>query len=639
MTTSVPGRLRRSSASCWSSSQRLGKDPHSFALVDSSEERQAPQRVGSRTLSGRVRRSREVGNHERPFREAPAVLTHPVEQECTRADDDVRELNRGLLEEADAEHGAEIPRREVGRQVDDVASRAVAEDDEERLPEREAHLPQSQRGVRGRAEVVRDDDVWRLVAQAQHDAVGMRELPGLHAFGPWRHRPDADSGVRVDVPPVGVERARVVLSEQDLHGMTEPGKREREESRRRSHPADGVEPAQLVRDHGHAASRRHPGKPNVTFVADELLGYAGNGIGTTTTFVSLALARRGYDVEVLFARRAPDGPIEAEWQRLYEEAGVRVRVVPRATQRVEPSYFTRSVDVEAALRLNPPDVVVVQDLGAPAYTAIRLRSLGLAFERTSFVVFCHGTRQWVTDVSRKVRVLPGAQAVAVLERASVELADSVVSPSAYLVDWMRGEGWQLPARTYVIPHVSRAGATGEPPPTPARRDSNRVERVAFFGRLEERKGVGPFLAALNTLEPELLERFAVEFIGRPTPPWPVERVRELLSDETRRTLRGLSFETTLDQHEALARLRRPGTMAVMPSFEENSPNTIYECLENGIPFIAGNVAGIRELVATEDHARVLCEPTREGIGEALRRALNGDDELRPARPAFEDAES
>ncbi len=377
----------------------------------------------------------------------------------------------------------------------------------------------------------------------------------------------------------------------------------------------------------------------VAFVADELLGYAGNGIGTTTTFVSLALARAGHDIEILFVGTAPSGPIEPEWQRLYDDANVRVRVVPRGEENVEPGPFARARDLEQVLRADPPDVVVVQDLGAPAYTSLRLRRLGLAFEQTTFIVFCHGTRQWITDVSRKVRVLPGAHAVTVLERASVELADAVVSPSAYLVDWMRGEGWQLPARTYVIPHVSRAGATGEPPPTPARRDSNRVERVAFFGRLEERKGVGPFLAALNTLEPELLERFAVEFIGRPTPPWPVERVRELLSDETRRTLRGLSFETTLDQHEALARLRRPGTMAVMPSFEENSPNTIYECLENGIPFIAGNVAGIRELVATEDHARVLCEPTREGIGEALRRALNGDDELRPARPAFEDAES
>jgi glycosyltransferase involved in cell wall biosynthesis len=377
----------------------------------------------------------------------------------------------------------------------------------------------------------------------------------------------------------------------------------------------------------------------VAFVADELLGYAGNGIGTTTTFVSLALARTGHSVEVLYAGRPPTAPVDPEWQRLYDEAGVRVREVPHLTEKVEPGNFARSRDVESALRADPPDVVVVQDLGAPANTALRLRRLGLAFERTSFVVFCHGTRQWITDVSRKMRVLPGALAVTVLERASVELADAVVSPSAYLVDWMRGEGWQLPAHTFVIPHVSRAGATGEPPSAHAHVESERVERVAFFGRLEERKGLRPFLAALNALEPEVLARVDLEFIGRPTPPWPVERVTGLLSESTRRALRSVSFETTLDQHEALAKLLRPGTLAVMPSFEENSPNVVYECLENGIPFIASSAAGIRELVAPEDHARVLFEPTEQAIAQALRSALENGDALRPASPAFDDADS
>ena len=149
----------------------------------------------------------------------------------------------------------------------------------------------------------------------------------------------------------------------------------------------------------------------------------------------------------------------------------------------------------------------------------------------------------------------------------------------------------------------------------------------------------PFAAALNTLEPELLERLDVSFIGRTTPPWPVEAIKELLSEETRRALRGLTFETTLDQHEALDQLRRPGTLAVMPSYEENSPNTVYECLENGIPFIASNAAGIRELVAPDDRSRVLFEPTGEGIAETLRRTLSDGDGSRPVRAAFDDADS
>src|SRR5918994_6773102 len=233
------------------------------------------------------------------------------------------------------------------------------------------------------------------------------------------------------------------------------------------------------------ASRR------VELVAEELLGYVRNGLGTTTTFVAVALARIGHAVEVLYLGPSPTGPIDPEWQRLYDEAGVRIREVPHGAERVEPPQFARARDVEVALRADPPEVVIVQDLVAPAHSALRLRRLGLAFERTSFVVICHGTRQWITDVSRKVRVLPGAHAVTVLERASVELADALVSPSAYLLDWMRGEGWHLPEQTFVIPHVTRAGATGQPPPVPAPVDSNRVDRVAFFGRLEERKGIRP----------------------------------------------------------------------------------------------------------------------------------------------------
>src|SRR6266496_4053825 len=215
-----------------------------------------------------------------------------------------------------------------------------------------------------------------------------------------------------------------------------------------------------------------------------------------------------------------------------------------------------------------------------------MRQLGLGFEKTLFVVFCHGTRRWITDVARKVRVLPGALAVTVLERASVELADSVVSPSSYMVDWMRREGWQLPENTLVIPYLTRSGATGQPPPTEAGgHGPSRVGRIAFFGRLEERKGLRPFTAALNALAPSLLEGIELEFLGMPTARWSPEHVLGLLSKSTIPALARVSFETKLEQQEALTRLSRQGTLAMIVSLEDNSPNTAYECLERGIPFI------------------------------------------------------
>src|SRR5438445_8037621 len=232
----------------------------------------------------------------------------------------------------------------------------------------------------------------------------------------------------------------------------------------------------------------------VTLVADELLGYVRTGgIGTATTFLALALARMGHDVDVLYSGEAPDAPLGREWSTLYDRTGVRLRLLERSEDRVEPTYLGRARDVELALHDEPPDVVIAQDLAAPVYTALRKRQLGLGFERTLFVVYCHGTRRWISDMAHKVRVLPGAHAVTILEQASVELADIAVSPSSYVLDWMRAENWRLPTVAIVIPYLSRSVATGEP----ARRidiPTTPPERIAFFGRVEERKGRRPFAA-------------------------------------------------------------------------------------------------------------------------------------------------
>ena len=177
------------------------------------------------------------------------------------------------------------------------------------------------------------------------------------------------------------------------------------------------------------------------------------------------------------------------------------------------------------------------------------------------------------------------------------------------------------------------GATGEPAQAPAHADG-RVQRLAFFGRFEERKGVRPFVAGINALEPELLEGIELGFLGRDTPVWTPERIDALLSEQAKRALRDVVFETKLDQHEALARLSRRGTLAVMPSLEDNSPNTVYECLERNIPFMASNVGGIPELVAPEDRPRVLFEPTAEGVAAALRRALSAGERASAAASRF-----
>jgi glycosyltransferase involved in cell wall biosynthesis len=370
----------------------------------------------------------------------------------------------------------------------------------------------------------------------------------------------------------------------------------------------------------------------VTLVADELLGLQGGGLGTATTFLAAALARMGHRTEVLYVGDPTARPDEPEWAEFYEQAGVGLRVLPRSDERVEPSYFARIRDVDHALQNDPPDVVVTQDLAAPAYVALRRRQLGLGYSTTSFVVYCHGTRRWIADASRKTRVLPGAHAVTVLERASIELADCAVSPSAYMVSWMRDQGWRLPKKTLVIPLLTRSGATRDAPYEAPSADG-RVERLAFFGRLEERKGVTPFVAGLNALDPTLLEDREIAFVGMP---WTIApaNIQNTLSSELRESVGALSFKTNLSHDQALAFLSEPRTVAVMPSLEDNSPATVYECLERRIPFIASRAGGTAELIAAGDQQRVLFDPTAAGVADALRRVLESSAPFEPARPSF-----
>jgi hypothetical protein len=78
-------------------------------------------------------------------------------------------------------------------------------------------------------------------------------------------------------------------------------------------------------------------------------------------------------------------------------------------------------------------------------------------------------------------------------------------------------------------------------------------------------------------------------------------------------------------------LKRPGTLVVMPSLQENSPNAVYECLEHGIPLIASAVGGVPELVEPD----VLFEPTPAGLEAKLRRIIDDGNVPAPARRSFD----
>jgi hypothetical protein len=198
----------------------------------------------------------------------------------------------------------------------------------------------------------------------------------------------------------------------------------------------------------------------------------------------------------------------------------------------------------------------------------------------------------------------------------------VVSPCKWLLDWMRSHHWPVGDSAQVIQYPRRSAVLDESPPQAA---AGPVRRLAFFGQLREGKGIRIFLDALQRLDP-----IEVLFVGAASKRWP--------PGELMRQVPGAHVRTDLTREDALAEMREPGTLAVMPSLLDNSPNTVSECIEHGIPFVATDTGGIAELVAEADRARVLCAPTAEALAATLSEAIAAEAFL-PAQAARDANES
>lgn len=353
-----------------------------------------------------------------------------------------------------------------------------------------------------------------------------------------------------------------------------------------------------------------PRPARVLIASYEVTGPTGNGgIGTAYHSLAHALAAAGHDVTVLFTGwLEPDKQAhEPEWRAAFAEAGIAFELLGRPWDSpvrsphhaVRRAYELHRWLAEAHTR-RPFDVVHVpecQGHGAFAQTA---KALGLAYGDVEFVVGTHSSTRWIHEANREGLETLDQLVTEQLERLSVERADVLMSPSAYLVDYMRERGWRLPTRTFVQQYarpqsVRRLADAG---PTPAQRPNELV----FFGRLETRKGLEAFCEAVDLLVADGDCPFeCVTLLGRP------ERVMgedAAAFVERRAQAWGLSWEILPDlgHAEAIAYLRSHPCVVAIPSLVDNSPNTVSEAIALGVPFVASRSGGTAELIAPGDLA-------------------------------------
>jgi glycosyltransferase involved in cell wall biosynthesis/GT2 family glycosyltransferase len=363
---------------------------------------------------------------------------------------------------------------------------------------------------------------------------------------------------------------------------------------------------------------------DICLVTSDLVGPIRNGgIGTAYSALARHLARAGHRVTVLYAlgRYCEQGTIE-DWQMLYARDGITLALLPD-TDAGGPVPLRVAVNVYRWLTDRRFDIVHYHEWrGIGAYAAQAKRQ-GLGLTDTVLVAGVHSPSLWHREGMREPPTADDLE-VDFLERQSVALADELWSPSRHMLAWLRREGWQLPRRVMVRPYVVLDRSAASPVDAPPKAE------LVFFGRLETRKGLDVFCDALDLLTRAGRAPSRVTFLGKAAQ---VEGQPSLEFIRTRAEAwpSQVRIETGWDRDQALAYLREPGRVAVMPSRLDNLPFTVLECLAAQVPFLAARTGGIPELIRKADHTRVLFDLTPASLARLVSASLEAG--LAGARPA------
>jgi hypothetical protein len=179
------------------------------------------------------------------------------------------------------------------------------------------------------------------------------------------------------------------------------------------------------------------------------------------------------------------------------------------------------------------------------------------------------------------------------ERAALSLAHGVISPTHYMLEWLRLRGWRLPSDQQAIPNI----LDGVPAHAHVGQTSP-VNRFVFYGRLETRKGIKLFAQVIDSLKSNAPLNFEVMFVGS-------NAVVDSMpaSEWIHRHTSNWSFPVykhiDVEPDEARALLKRPGNLIFMCSSVENMPYVVAEAAIAAIPAVICSRGGISEMMDPE----------------------------------------
>jgi glycosyltransferase involved in cell wall biosynthesis len=379
---------------------------------------------------------------------------------------------------------------------------------------------------------------------------------------------------------------------------------------------------------------------HLCFVSREYPPNPMGGIGTYVANMTRVLAETGVTVSVL-TQDCPEAPSHGYGDPAVTCGGrLRVHYLPFADKNwhIDPSAWNTETEalakrdtiaafgpvvcaaLEKLLKDEAIDAIEAPEYEAPLLHFQQKRAalpVNHPWQNVPTVVHLHSPSHMIFEHDDDPLSTPWVRARKAHEGLSIELADGVIAPSAYLA--MQVSAWLdfEPGRVKVIPY----------PIGPLLAYSKNAQPVAgrclFVGRVEPRKGVFEFVEAAV----EVARQFpfaTFRFVGGPHhrdgKSGGIETA-QLIYHRIPEDLRPRFVFVDKVPRETLGEEYAAASFVAVPSRWENYPNTCMEAMSCARPVLASDQGGMPEMIEDESEGVIAKGATRSELRANLRIAL------------------
>lgn len=293
------------------------------------------------------------------------------------------------------------------------------------------------------------------------------------------------------------------------------------------------------------------------------------------------------------------------------------------------SYEIAERTLELLRREPRPDVIECHEyMALPYFLLQRKLTDDSPLADIPIVVHMHGPSHELLRVNQEPRFRFPEWWTGQMEKASVVMADAVLSPSHFLANRIRellGPGLERSIDVERIPYPvdDRAVSNGE---------TAQPGEIVYVGRLQLLKGVLPLLAACARMW-HAGKEFRLTMVGGDTRYTPRNTtVREYIEKKYARWIAAgrLKLPGPMPYEKVLATVRSSWA-AVVPSLWENFPNVCIEAMMSGTVVLGSTSGGQAEMIGADGEFGYLFDWNQPGAFERqLERVLALPDERRAA---------